>query len=268
MASAPAKAPETTTETSHRSTRRAEFQAVSTAAALAAGHAIDKKIADQQAALANVEATCKHHEERIATFVQSNNPVLYRKERVELDFAAARRDDIRAKIETLERDRPAAVARAAAESQRLQQNSTAIEARNEQYGNVTLPRLAALIAEFVEICGSTEKLFQDNAEVNQRRVAASLEPLKSPDAPRYAPATPDRQNGTKRIKTTRLKESYRNQLHSPGGPQAYEEVTVDVPVVISGTPEFKPPPIFRRVIVPAVYRDGPSYVPPEVTMPW
>ena len=197
--------------------------------------------------------------------MQSNNSVLYRKERVELDFAAARRDDIRAKIEALEHDRPAALARAKEQCQRKLDEREALEREGAELQR-ELKKAEAAIAFLADFCPREATYYLKLANFNSR-LTVGIEPIETPEAPlRYAPGIPARQQGTQKVKRTRLRQGAENS--SASGAARYETFEAVEPIIIPAVPAFEPLPLFRRVILPAFHRDGPHYSPPGVQPSW
>jgi hypothetical protein len=252
-------------ETPHKSTGRAEFQSVLTAATLGADQAIEKTLSDKRAQLVNAEVVCKHHEERCAGFVQSNNRDLYRKERVELDFATARRDGIRTEIDALEKDRPAAIARAKAECERKLDDREALEREGAEIQR-DLKKAEQMIAFLADFC-TREAVYYRRLVLSNGGLPAGIEPLPPPEAAlRYEPGIPARQNGMRKVERSRLRRGMEDSNIS--GVARYETYVAEEPIIVPEVRAFEPLPLYRTVIVPAFTRDGPHYIPPGVTRPW
>jgi hypothetical protein len=235
------------------------------AAALAADQAIDKELADQRTRLVNAEKASEYHEKRCDGFMESGNRDAYRKERVELDFTSGNRDRIRKKIEALENGRSAAVARAKAECQRRLDEREALEREGAEIQR-ELKKAEAAIAFLAEFCPREAAYYSKLVHFNGG-VSVGIEPIETPEAPlRYMPGIPERKQGTKKVKRTRLRDGAENS--SASGPDRYETYEAEEPIIVPAVPAFEPLPLFRRVIVPAFHRDGPHYMPPGVQPSW
>jgi hypothetical protein len=226
--------------------------------------ALDAALGAAAAKLAEATAAREQCRDRRKKFAANGDRASYLKEKRaedELDFEV---EASQAKIDAFQAARPAIAAREAAERIRIERSTLLDKSKKFQKG--ALKKLEEAIAVFCEFLPIEEALFREISEFNQRAQAASLDPIESPEVSRHCPGEPARQNGTREVKRSRLRQGIENSTAS--GADRYETYTALEPVIIPEIPEFKPAPIFRRVIVPSFHRDGPAYHPTGVTLPW
>lgn len=226
--------------------------------------AIDRSLAAAKARLTEVNAAREACRARRKQFAQNSDRQSYLKERqaeAELDFEVESEE---AKISSLNAARPAIMAREAA--QKLRDERTALDGRRKEFEKVALKKLEAAISVCCEFLPIEEALFREIAEFNRRAGAAGLDPIASPEASRHRPGEPEHQSGTRDVQRNRLRPGAETSTLT--GSDRYETYRAIEPVIVPAVPEFKPSPLFERVIVPSFHRDGPRYAPPGVRLPW
>jgi hypothetical protein len=224
--------------------------------------ALDAALADLRAKLAAATQTVQGHQERCDHFVRDGDEASYVKEKFQEERSKLVIRTLSEQIRALESMRPEIVAREAAE--RLRARRAELADASKKFQRVELKRIEEAIAALCELLPREAALYAKIAEFNQN-LPAGVEPLESPEAAlRYEPGVSERQNGTRKVKRSRLRPGMER---SPGGSNRYEVYDADEPVIIPAVPEFRPAPLFRRVIVPSFRRDGPCYSPAGVQLP-
>ena len=226
--------------------------------------AIDRSLGAAKARLAEVNAARETCRERRKQFAQNNDRQSYLKERqaeAELDFEV---ESAEAKIGSLSAARPDIAAREAAE--KLRGERASLDGRRKEFEKVALKKLEAAISVCCELLPLEEALFRQISEFNSRADAAGLDPIESPEASRRRPGEPARQSGTRNVQKSRLRRGM--ETSSSTGSDRYETYTAIEPVTVAEVPEFRPSPLYQRVIVPSFHRDGPRYSPRDVLLPW
>jgi hypothetical protein len=228
--------------------------------------AIDRALDTEKVKLAEASAARDQCRERRKKFAQQDDKQSYLKEKRvedELDFEV---ESSQAKIDKLNSARPIAFVREAAE--RLNSERAALTDRVRKFQKGDLKKIEEAIAFLSEALPREADLYRDLTEFNDRSQPARLDPIESPEVSRHLPAVPARQDGTRKVRRSRIRGGIGKGISTAGGPDRYETYEADEPVIIPEVPEFKPGPLFLRIIVSSFHRDGPHYIPPGMAWPW
>ena len=165
--------------------------------------AIDKALSAEKAKLAEASAARDQCRERRKRFAQLDDRPSYLKEKRaedELDFEL---ESAQAKIDKLQAARPAAVVREAAA--RLRGERAALAEKVKKFQNGDLKKIEEAIAFLSEVLPREAALYRELTEFAPRAHAAGLDPIENPEVSRYSPSIPARQNGTRKVMKSRLR---------------------------------------------------------------
>jgi hypothetical protein len=239
---------------------------VSVAVAFESVEAIDKALSAEKAKLAEASAARDQCRDRRKRFAQLDDKSSYLKEKRaedELDFEL---ESAQAKIDKLQAARPAAIVRE--EAARLSSERAVLAEKVKKFQNGDLKKIEEAIAFLSDALHREAALYGELTNFSTRAHAAGLDPVEDPEVSRRAPSVPARQDGTRKVQRSRLRIPVGNSAGSIGGPDRYETYMADEPVIIPEVPEFKPAPLFLRIIIPSFRRGGPKYSPRNESLPW
>jgi hypothetical protein len=228
---------------------------------------LDSAIAGQKDLLKKQLELQRGHQARCDKFLSDNDEASFVKEKFKEERAKLIIKTAEGEISQLEAARPGIVAREARAI--LESKRSALVDKIKKFQRDDLKKIEDAIAFLAEALPREMKLFDEIADFNGRAQASGLDRIESPEASRFAPGVPQRQNGTQKVLRSRLRNPASiSDVQTVGGQSRYESYMADEPIIIPAIPEFKPAPFFLRVIVPSFHRDGPHYSPPGVLLPW
>jgi hypothetical protein len=228
---------------------------------------LDRAIAAKKDLLKKQDDLRRGHQERCDKFLVENDESSFVKETFKKERLILTIKTLQDEIDALEAERPQIVEREA--EQRDVAERKAIEAEIREF----LPFLKKAEEKIEWWCDFASREAAISAKIsrfNQRKLSPGVAPIEHPEvALRHLPGVPARQNGTRKVTRSRISGGGAGKsVGTHGGPGRYENYEADEPVIIPAIPEFKPAPLYLRIIVPSFHRDGPRYSPPGYSLPW